>query len=59
MHHVIDAVNLERVMWASDFPHGDGTYPHSQEVADDVTDGMTDEQKYAVVYGNGTALYGF
>ncbi|MBW2496053.1 MAG: amidohydrolase [Deltaproteobacteria bacterium] len=58
VRHVIDAVNLERVMWASDFPHGDGTYPHSQDVADDVTEGMTEEQKFAVVYGNGTKLYG-
>ena len=27
LRYVIDAVNLERIMWASDFPHGDGTYP--------------------------------
>jgi len=58
VRHVIDAVNLERVMWATDFPHGDGTYPHSQEIADDVTEGMTPEQRHAVVYANAAALYG-
>jgi predicted TIM-barrel fold metal-dependent hydrolase len=58
VRHVIDAVNIERIMWATDFPHGDGTYPHSRKVADAVTEGMTDEQKHAVVYGNATALYG-
>jgi predicted TIM-barrel fold metal-dependent hydrolase len=58
VRHVIDAVNLERIMWATDFPHGDGTYPHSREIADDVTQGMSAEQKHAVVFGNATALYG-
>ncbi len=58
VRHVIDAVNVERVMWASDYPHGDGTYPNSREVADEVTEGMTAEQKHAVVYGNVAALYG-
>jgi predicted TIM-barrel fold metal-dependent hydrolase len=45
-------------MWASDFPHGDGTYPNSQKVAEAVTKGMTPEQSRAVVYGNAAALYG-
>jgi len=55
---VIDAVKLERIMWASDFPHGDGTYPHSRRIVDEVTQGMTPEQRDAVVYGNAAALYG-
>jgi len=58
VRHVIDAVNIERIMWASDFPHGDGTYPHSQSVAEEVTEGMTPEQRQAIVYGNAAALYG-
>lgn len=59
VRHVIDAVNLERVMWATDFPHGDGTYPQSREVAEDVTQGMDDAQRHAVLYGNAARLYGF
>lgn len=58
VRHVIDAVNIRRIMWASDFPHGDGTYPRSREVAEEVTLGMTAEQRRAVVYGNAAALYG-
>ena len=57
VRHVIDALNLERVMWATDFPHGDGTYPQSREIAEAVTEGMSAEQKHAVVYGNAAALY--
>ena len=58
VRYVVDALNIERIMWASDFPHGDGTYPNSREVADQVTEGMTDAQKHAIVYGNAAMLYG-
>ena len=54
---VVDAVNVERIMWASDFPHGDGTYPRSVEIADGVTEGMTRNQREAILFGNAAALY--
>jgi predicted TIM-barrel fold metal-dependent hydrolase len=55
---VIDALNLDHVMWATDFPHGDGTYPNSRRIADEVTVGMTPEQKRGVVEANVRSLYG-
>ena len=58
VRHVVDALNVRRVMWASDFPHGDGTYPRSRAIVDDVTRGMTPAQRRAIVYGNAAALYG-
>jgi predicted TIM-barrel fold metal-dependent hydrolase len=58
VQHVINAVNLERVMWATDFPHGDGTYPESRKVIDEITEGMTEHQIQSVVYDNAAALYG-
>ncbi len=54
---VAGALNLEHVMWATDFPHGDGTYPHSRRVADEVTAGMSPDEKHGVVYANARALY--
>ena len=56
--HIVDAVNVERIMWASDFPHGDGTYPRSREVALGVTESMRPDQREAILYGNAAALYG-
>ena len=56
--HVIDAVNLEKVMWATDFPHGDGTYPDSRQILADVTTGMSDAQSRAIAYDNVSKLYG-
>jgi predicted TIM-barrel fold metal-dependent hydrolase len=55
---VKDAINCERVMWATDFPHGDGTYPRSRAVIEEVTQGMTPAQRRAIVHDNAAALYG-
>lgn len=55
---VKDGLNLDRVMWATDFPHSDGTYPRSRTVMQEVTAGMTDAQRHKLVYGNAAALYG-
>ncbi|MEM9176899.1 MAG: amidohydrolase family protein, partial [Myxococcota bacterium] len=58
VEHVIDAVNLERVMWATDFPHGDGTYPDSRKIIDEITSKMSEEQIQSVVHDNAAKLYG-
>ena len=55
--HVKGGLALDRVMWATDFPHGDGTYPRSREIVADVTEGMTPEVRRRVVHDNAAALY--
>lgn len=54
---VADGLNLERVMWATDFPHSDGTYPHSGEIMTTVTAGMSDSARADVLRENAAALY--
>lgn len=49
---VVDVLNAERIMWARDFPRGDGTYPRSREIAAEVTDGMSEAQREAILFGN-------
>jgi predicted TIM-barrel fold metal-dependent hydrolase len=56
--HVIDALNMERVLWATDFPHSDGTYPHTAEIIEQVTEGMSAAQRRAILHDNVAALYG-
>ena len=55
---VKDGLNLDRVMWATDFPHSDGTYPDSQRVMAEVTEGMTADEKKNLIYNNAATLYG-
>ena len=53
-----DGLNLDRVMWATDFPHSDGTYPHSRAIMADVTAGMTAAERDKILYHNAATLYG-
>lgn len=58
IRYVSGGLNLKHVMWASDFPHSDGTYPESRQVMDLVTEGMSHESKMDILYNNAAELYG-
>ena len=40
------------LMWASDFPHTDSTYPHSQQTISSQTAHLTDAQRTKIIRGN-------
>ena len=46
------------MMWASDYPHPDSTWPFSQEVVDRETAQLSPEMKKRIVRDNAAALYG-
>ena len=47
------------LMWGSDYPHDEGTFPHSQEVIDRIFRDVSEEEKRKIVAGNAARLYGF
>jgi len=51
------AIGVENMMWGSDFPHHDSTFPRSQQVLDDIFDGVPDEERYLITAGNCCRLY--
>jgi predicted TIM-barrel fold metal-dependent hydrolase len=51
-------MNPERLMWASDHPHSDSTFPNSQQVLAEQTAHMTPEMRDAIVWRNCAQLYG-
>lgn len=53
-----DMVNWRRLLWASDFPHSDSTWPNSQQVLAEQTTKLTPEQKRAILCDNVAELYG-
>ena len=55
---VIDGLNHERVLWATDFPHSDGTYPNSLKVVEALSADFTAEQSRAIFRDNTAELYG-
>lgn len=51
-------VGLERLMWASDYPHSDSTWPHSREVIERDFAGVPEADIDAIIAANAAALYG-
>jgi uncharacterized protein len=51
-------VGLGQLMWASDYPHSDSTWPHSRKVIERDFEGVPEPELDAIVHGNVAALYG-
>jgi predicted TIM-barrel fold metal-dependent hydrolase len=53
-------VGLEQILFETDYPHSDGTFPHSRKVAHSLfaAAGMDAEACYKVLRGNAIAAYG-
>jgi predicted TIM-barrel fold metal-dependent hydrolase len=56
MRHFIGVKNL---MWGSDFPHSDSTWPNSLEVIARDFEGVPDDERRQMTSDNVAALYGF
>ena len=44
-------------MWSSDYPHGNSTWPQSQNVVQDRLGGLAEETIHALVWSNVVDLY--
>ena len=53
-----DDMNWRRLLWANDFPHSDSTWPWSQEMLEQHTKCLSDEQRQSILHDNAAALYG-
>jgi len=54
-----ERIGVSQLMWASDYPHSDSTWPHSLQVIERDFKGVPAEELAAIVGGNAAALYGF
>ncbi|MCZ6895746.1 MAG: amidohydrolase family protein [Gammaproteobacteria bacterium] len=52
-----DYVNIERMMWANDFPHSDSTWPWSQQLLKKELAHMTEAEKNLILHENVAKLY--
>ena len=50
---------IEPLLWASDYPHPEGTWPHTQETLRRIFAAVPDDERAAIVGGNAARLYGF
>ncbi len=53
-----DLCNPRRLMWASDFPHSDSTWPWSRQVIEEQTAKLTPQERQWILHDNVAELYG-
>ena len=51
-------MNHERLLWASDHPHSDATFPNSQQVLAEQTADLARDVRDDIVWRNTARLYG-
>ena len=52
-------IGIKNLMWGSDFPHSDSTWPNSLEVIARDFEGVPDDERRLMTSDNVAALYGF
>ena len=54
-----DDIGVETLMWGSDYPHTESTFPRSRDILGEILVGVPDADAERIVGGNCAALYGF
>jgi predicted TIM-barrel fold metal-dependent hydrolase len=52
-----DTIGVENILFESDYPHGDGTWPDTQQVMLDTLGGLSDEEIRKITHENASKLY--
>ena len=53
-----DIIGLDKMMWGSDYPHAESTFPESQRILDEIMQGVPQNERDKMVGGNCAELYG-
>jgi predicted TIM-barrel fold metal-dependent hydrolase len=53
----LDRIGVDKIMWASDYPHPDSTWPESQKVVDENFADLSDDIRHKIVWENAATLY--
>jgi predicted TIM-barrel fold metal-dependent hydrolase len=54
-----DVIGVETLMWGSDYPHTEATFPRSREILAEILAGVPASEVRAIVCDNAARLYGF
>ena len=54
-----DVIGVENMMWGSDYPHSESTFPRSREILADILAGVPADEQAKIVGGNAARVYGF
>jgi uncharacterized protein len=51
-------MNVERLLWANDYPHSDATWPHSQKLIAQHAASLSEHDRRRILHDNTAELYG-
>ncbi len=54
-----DVIGVDNMMWGSDYPHSESTFPQSREILDRILAGVPQDERAKIVGGNTANLYNF
>ncbi len=52
-----DVIGVESLLWGSDYPHQESTFPRSMEILEDILADCTEEEKAKISGGNAARVY--
>ncbi len=53
-----DYIGVDKLVWGSDYPHTESTFPESQRIISEILDGVPEEEKVMILGSNCANLYG-
>jgi predicted TIM-barrel fold metal-dependent hydrolase len=54
-----DAIGVDNMMWASDYPHSGSTFPQSRKILAEILAGVPDDKQAKIAGGNTARVYNF
>jgi predicted TIM-barrel fold metal-dependent hydrolase len=57
--HCRHLIGVDCLLWGSDYPHTESTFPRSAEILDDILKGVPDDERTRIVQSNTARIYGF
>ena len=53
----VEFTGTQCLMWGNDYPHDEGTFPHSQEAIERTFVGVSEADRYQMLVGNAARFY--
>jgi len=54
-----DAIGVDNMMWGSDYPHSESTFPQSRKILAEILAGVPDDEQAKIAGGNTARVYNF
>jgi predicted TIM-barrel fold metal-dependent hydrolase len=54
-----DVIGVDNLMWGSDYPHSESTFPHSRQILAEILAGVPADEQARIVGGNTARVYRF